>query len=67
MPVERCLIQSETADCIAAVVREWMREFDVPPYDYAAKRGAVRHIYVRVGEKSGESQLTLIAATRSMC
>ncbi len=66
VPVERCLIQSETADCIAAVVREWMREFDVPPYDYAAKRGAVRHIYVRVGEKSGESQLTLIAATRKL-
>ena len=39
---------------------------DVPPYDYAAKRGAVRHIYVRVGEKSGESQLTLIAATRKL-
>ncbi|MGO5029538.1 23S rRNA (uracil(1939)-C(5))-methyltransferase RlmD [Candidatus Agathobaculum pullicola] len=66
VPVERCLIQSETADHIAAVVRQWMQEFDVPPYDYAAKRGTIRHIYVRVGEKSGESQLTLIAATRKM-
>lgn len=66
VPVERCLIQSETADHIAAVVRKWMQEFDVPPYDYVAKRGTVRHIYVRVGEKSGESQLTLIAATRKM-
>ena len=66
VPVERCLIQSETADRSAAVVRDWMRDYDVPPYDYAAKRGAVRHIYVRIGEKSGESQLTLIAATRKM-
>ena len=66
VPVERCLIQSETADRIAAVVRSWMQEFDVPPYDYGANRGAVRHIYVRVGEKSGESQLTLITATRKM-
>lgn len=66
VPVEQCLIQSETADRIAAIVRQWMQKFDVPPYDYAAKRGAVRHIYVRVGEKSGESQLTLIAATRKM-
>ena len=66
VPVERCLIQSETADRIAAIVREWMQDYDVPPYDYAAKRGAVRHIYVRVGEKSGESQLTLIAATHKM-
>ena len=66
VPVERCLIQSETADRIAAVVRQWMQAFDVPPYDYVAKRGAIRHIYVRVGEKSGESQLTLIVATRKM-
>ncbi|MDO4270297.1 MAG: 23S rRNA (uracil(1939)-C(5))-methyltransferase RlmD [Eubacteriales bacterium] len=66
VPVERCSIQSETADRIAGVVRAWMEENGVPPYDYAAKRGAVRHIYVRVGEKSGESQLTLIAATRKM-
>ncbi len=66
VPVETCLIQSETADRIAAVVREWMQEFHVPPYDYAAERGTVRHIYVRVGEKSGESQLTLIAATKKL-
>ena len=42
------------------------RNLTCRPYDYAAKRGAVRHIYVRVGEKSGESQLTLIAATRKL-
>ena len=54
VPVEKCLIQSETADKIAAVVREWMTEFSVMPYDYEKKRGTIRHIYVRVGEKSGE-------------
>ena len=53
-------------DKIAAVVREWMTEFSVKPYDYASKRGTIRHIYVRVGEKSGESQLTLISATKKM-
>ena len=66
VPVEQCLIQSEKADRIAAAVRGWMQDYDVPPYDYGTKRGAVRHIYVRVGEKSGEIQLTLIAATRKM-
>lgn len=66
VPIEHCLIQSEIADRIAAVVRDWMRAFEIPPYDYATKRGAIRHIYVRVGEKSGESQLTLISATRKM-
>ncbi len=30
------------------------------------KRGTIRHIYVRTGEKSGECQLTLISATRKL-
>ena len=66
VPVEHCLIQSEKADRLAGVVRQWMREFDVPPYDYETKRGTIRHIYVRTGEKSGECQLTLISATRKL-
>ena len=66
VPVENCLIQSEKADRLAGVVRQWMREFDVPPYDYETKRGTIRHIYVRTGEKSGECQLTLISATRKL-
>lgn len=66
VPVESCLIQSETADRLAAVVRAWMEQNDVPPYDAATKRGAVRHIYVRVGEKSGECQLTLVCATKKL-
>jgi len=63
VPAKSCLIQSETADRIAGKVLDWMREFNVPPYNYSTRRGTVRHIYVRVGEKSGESQLTLISAT----
>ena len=43
-----------------------MTEFAVPPYDYETKRGTIRHIYVRTGEKSGECQLTLISATRKL-
>ncbi len=66
VPVEKCLIQSEKADRIAGLVRNWMREFSVAPYNYDMHRGAIRHIYVRVGEKSGESQLTLISATRKI-
>ena len=66
VPVEKCLIQSETADKIAAVVREWMTEFSVMPYDY--EKNAVRFgIFTFAwAKKSGESQLTLISATKKM-
>ncbi len=63
VPAERCLIQSEKADHIADIVLAWMREFNIVPYNYNTRRGTIRHIYVRVGEKSGECQLTLISAT----
>ncbi len=63
VPAEKCLIQSEKADRIAGIVHAWMKEFNIVPYDYNTRRGTIRHIYVRAGEKSGECQLTLISAT----
>lgn len=66
VPTEQCLIQSEIADKIAGLVREWMTDYAIVPYDPKTKKGIIRHIYVRTGEKSGETQLTLVTATRSI-
>lgn len=66
VPVEQCLLQSETTDRIVSQVRNWMQEFHISPYNSQTHRGTIRHIYVRVGEKSGESQLTLISATHRL-
>ncbi len=63
VPTDCCLIQSEIADRIASAVLGWMREFNIVPYDYNTRRGTIRHIYVRSGDKSGECQLTLVSAT----
>ena len=59
---EQCLIQSETADRLAGVVRQWMTDCSIVPYDEAAKKGIVRHIYVRVGVATGEAHLCIVAA-----
>ncbi|MDY3619396.1 23S rRNA (uracil(1939)-C(5))-methyltransferase RlmD [Agathobaculum sp.] len=64
VPIETCLIQSETADKAAAVVRGWMQENSIPPYVPGVQGGMIRHIYVRVGEASGEAQVTLVSAAR---
>lgn len=64
VPVETCLIQSETADTAAAVVRSWMKENSIQPYVPGVKGSMIRHIYVRVGEASGEAQVTLVSAAR---
>lgn len=66
VPVACCLIQSETADRIAALVRGWMEQNDIQPYTPDVKGAMVRHIYVRVGEASGEAQVTLVATDKRL-
>ena len=62
IPAEHCLIQAEAADLLAGVVRGWMADCGVPPYDEAARNGIIRHIYVRTGAASGETHLCIVAA-----
>ncbi len=57
---ERCLITSETADRIAALVCAWMKDNGIPAYDEMTHHGLIRHIYVRTGAVSGEAHLCLI-------
>jgi len=66
VPAETCCIQSEIINQVVSLVRGWMKKYQIPPYNYDTRRGTIRHIYVRMGEKSGECQLTLISATRKI-
>lgn len=59
---DRCLIVSETAGQIAALVCAWMKENHIPAYQEATHQGLIRHIYVRTGAVSGEAHLCLITA-----
>ena len=59
---DRCLIVSETAGQIAALVCAWMKENHIAAYQEATHQGLIRHIYVRTGAVSGEAHLCLIMA-----
>lgn len=59
---DRCLIVSETAGQIAALVCAWMKENHIAAYQEATHQGLIRHIYVRTGAVSGEAHLCLITA-----
>lgn len=47
VPVERCLIQHELSDRVAAAVTAFMNENGIAPYDETAHSGVVRHVFCR--------------------
>ncbi len=57
--VEKCLIQKETADMAADVLRKYIGTYHIPCYDEVTGKGLLRHLYVRTNCK-GESLLCLL-------
>ncbi len=45
--IDRCLIQSPSADAAAAALRTYIRRYGVSCYDETAGTGLLRHLYVR--------------------
>ncbi len=45
--IERCIIQDEENHKVIKVVRDWMTQFGIEPYDEETGKGCVRHIYTR--------------------
>ncbi len=62
VPSETCLIQSEVADSVRAVVHSWQRVCNIPSYDEKSRKGILRHVYVRNGE--GGALVCLVVARK---
>ena len=60
--VTDCCIQKQNNNEIAAVVRSWMKQYKIPPYDEDKRTGIVRHIMGRVGVHTGEVMVCLVTA-----
>ena len=59
IPVECCLIQRPEADAAAEALRAYIRRFHVSCYDETAKKGLLRHLYVRTNA-AGESLICVL-------
>ncbi|MBR5539693.1 MAG: 23S rRNA (uracil(1939)-C(5))-methyltransferase RlmD [Clostridia bacterium] len=55
-----CDLQSEKFAPIIEEIRAFLKENNVSTYDEESGKGLVRHIYLRVGEKTGEVMLCLV-------
>jgi 23S rRNA (uracil1939-C5)-methyltransferase len=61
--MESCLIQSEIADKIIGIVRNFVIENNIEAYDEETGAGFLRHIMVRNGVKTGEVMVVLVTTT----
>lgn len=60
IPVKDCLLGVEENKEILALIREWMEEYRIPPYDEKTGNGMVRHILIRYGFTTKEIMVCLI-------
>lgn len=58
--MDSCIIQHSINDKIIRVVRKFMKEFNIKPYDEIVHKGIVRHIVSRVGLASGEVMTIIV-------
>ncbi len=63
---DSCCIQSEISNDIAGIVRAWMTEYGIEPYDEAAHTGTIRHIVTRSGFVTGEVMVCLVTLKRKI-
>ena len=58
---EGCMLHPPVFSEIAAVVREFLEKSNVPPYNEETGKGFARHLYLRIGQASGEIMVCLVA------
>ena len=61
---EQCLIQNNLANEIIKCVADIMRKGKIPAYNEDRQTGVLRHVYIRVGEKTGQVMVVLVTGSR---
>ena len=62
LPIEVCLLTTDTGNAIRDAVQAWAREEGLPAYDQAENTGYLRHLVVREGRNTGQALVQLVTA-----
>ncbi len=55
-----CAVQHQTGLKLAEIIRDFIKEKGIPPYDEKTGKGIIRHIVTRIGFATGESMAVII-------
>lgn len=60
VPATGCRLENPALTPILQSVTAWLKENKVPLYDEESGKGVLRHVYLRIGEVSGEVMVALV-------
>ena len=63
IPIEACVLENEKADAIIASVRALLPSFKIKTYDEDSGYGLLRHVVVRIGQKTGQIMVVLVLSS----
>ena len=63
---EKCYIQPEINEQILTIIKHWMTDHRIDPYDETTGRGLVRHILTRIGFQTGEILVCLVINAKKL-
>ncbi|MGL4742160.1 MAG: 23S rRNA (uracil(1939)-C(5))-methyltransferase RlmD [Sarcina sp.] len=69
MDMESCIIQDEIADTVISLTRDWIKKYNVKPYNIDGEyddTGILRHIMVRRGFKTNEVMVVIVTNGRKL-
>ena len=58
--IKECLLMRPGVEVILRTVREWMKEFDLQPWDAKFHKGDIRYVVIRDGQNTAQRMVTLV-------
>ncbi len=65
IPIGNCLIQNEKSNIASGIVKQFMEDFHVKPYDEATGKGVIRHIFTRC-TLTDQMMVCIVTASKSL-
>lgn len=59
-PIEDCLIQEESFSSVCQFFCRFLQNHGIEPYCEETREGLVRHLYLRIGKKTGEMMVCVV-------
>lgn len=64
--IESCMIQNRLTDQVTKIVRDFMREYKISPYNEETKKGDIRHIFTRTAKNTGQVMVCIVTKNNVM-